>query len=121
MKTYKSIDSYIKSAPKSVQPALRKLRATVRKAAPKATEAISYGMPTLKLNGNLVHFAAFKKHLSFFPGRSGIQAFIKGAAKYQTGKGTLQFPLGESVPYGLVARITRFRAKENLKRKKRAY
>jgi uncharacterized protein YdhG (YjbR/CyaY superfamily) len=118
MKTFTSIDAYIKAAPKTVQPALRKLRATVRKAAPKANEAIRYGMPTLQQNGNLVHFAAFKDHLSFFPGRSGIQTFIKEAAKYLTGKGTLQFPLGEPVPYGLVAKITRFRVKENLKKKR---
>jgi uncharacterized protein YdhG (YjbR/CyaY superfamily) len=113
MKTYTSIDAVIKDAPKKMQPILKKLRATIRKAAPKAEEAIRYGMPTFRLNGkNLVYFMYFKKHLGFFPGRGGIESVVKAAKRYQTGKGALRFELDAPVPYGLVTTIVKRRVKE---------
>lgn len=113
MKTHASIDAVVREAPKAMQSTLKKMRATIRKAAPKAEEAIRYGMPTFRLNGkNLVHFMYFKKHLGFFPGRGSIKLVVKEAKPYQTGKGTLRFELDEPVPYGLVAKIVKARVKE---------
>ena len=115
MKQSKDIDTYIASYPKDVQLLLLKMRATIKKAAPKAEEAISYGIPTYKLNGNLVHFGAFKDHVSFFPTSSGTIAFKKDISKYKVSKGTIQFPLDKPLPLGLITKIVRFRVKENLK------
>ncbi len=113
MKTFASIDEALKEAPKALQPTLKKLRAAIRKAAPKAEEAIRYGMPTFRLNGkNLVYFMHFKTHLGFFPGRGGIESVVKAAKRYQTGKGTLRFELDAPVPYGLVTTIVKRRVKE---------
>jgi len=116
MKKFKDIDAYISGYPKDVQLLLKKLRVTIAKAAPKAEEAISYGIPTYKLNGNLVHFGAFKDHVSFFPTSSGTVVFKKEISKYKVSKGTIQFPLDKSLPLDLVAKIVRFRVKENLKK-----
>ena len=117
MKDVNTIDDYIKSFPKDVQVILEKMRETIKKAAPEATEAISYGIPTFKLNGNLVHFGGFKTHIGFFPAPTGIEAFKKELKIYQTGKGTLQFPLEKPIPFALIARIVKFRVKENLAKK----
>ena len=111
--TAKNIDEYIDRYPKDVQAKLRKIRSTIRKAAPDATEAISYQIPTFKLGGNLIHFAAFPNHISLFPTSSGVAKFQKELAGYETSKGTIQFPLDRPIPYGLITRITRFRVKEN--------
>lgn len=118
MKSYKNIDEYIKNYPKDVQVMLKQLRATIRKAAPKAEEAIKYGIPTFVLNGNLVHFGGFKKHIGFFPGASGVKEFKKVLSAYKTTKGTIQFPLEKKLPLGLVTRIVTFRIKENLRKEK---
>src|SRR2546427_6435791 len=99
---FKTIDEYIKTFPEDVQTILEKMRQTIRKAAPEAEEAISYQIPTFKLNGNLVHFAAFKKHIGFFPTARGVEAFKKELSRYKGSKGTVRFPLDEPVPYGLV-------------------
>lgn len=113
MKTYASIDAVIKAAPKKMQPILRKLRATIHKAVPKAEEAIRYGMPTFRLHDkNLVYFMFFKEHIGFFAGRVGIEADVKAAKRYLTGKSTLRFEVDEPVPYGLVAKIAKLRVKE---------
>lgn len=109
-----TIDEYIASFPPEVQEKLETIRATIRKAAPKAEEAISYMMPTFKLHGNLVHFAAFKNHVSLFPGASGVAAFEEELAGYETSKGTIQFPLGTRIPYGLITKIVKFRVAQNL-------
>jgi uncharacterized protein YdhG (YjbR/CyaY superfamily) len=114
-----SIDAYIAGYPKNVQVILQKLRATIKKAAPKAEEAISYGIPTFKLNGNLVHFGGFKKHVGFFPASSGVRFFKKELSAYKTSKGTIQFPLDQPLPLGLVAKITKFRIRENMKKPNR--
>lgn len=117
-KQFKTIDEYIKTFPKSVQSTLEKVRHTVRKAAPEAVEAISYQMPTFKLNGkNLVHFAAYKDHIGFYPTPSGTEAFEKELSPYKRGKGSVRFPIGKPVPYDLVRKIVMFRIKENVEKK----
>ena len=95
------------------------MRQTIRECAPGAEEAISYQIPTFKLNGNLVHFAAFKDHISFFPTSSGREAFKKELKIYKGGKGTVQFPIDKPIPYDLVRKIVKYRVKENLDKKKR--
>jgi uncharacterized protein YdhG (YjbR/CyaY superfamily) len=115
MKQFKTIDEYIVHFPAAVGVILKKIRTAIRNAAPKAQEAITYGIPTFTLNGkNLVHFGGFKNHVSFFPTSSGVREFSKELAKYNTSRGTVQFPLGKPIPYGLLARIVKFRVRENL-------
>jgi uncharacterized protein YdhG (YjbR/CyaY superfamily) len=102
MKQFRTIDEYIKTFPKNIQRILEKMRQTIKEAAPEAVEAISYQMPTFKLNGkNLVHFAAFKNHIGFYPIPSGIEAFKKELSPYKQGKGSVQFPLDKPIPYDL--------------------
>lgn len=109
-----TIDEYIAGFSPEIQEKLETIRATIRKAAPKAEEAISYMMPTFKLHGNLVHFAALKNHLGFYPGASGIAAFQEELAGYETSKGTVQFPLDKRVPLTLITKIVKFRVQQNL-------
>lgn len=109
---FKTIDEYIAAFPEEVRELLEKLRRVIRASAPGAEEAISYGIPTFKLNGNLVHFAAFKDHISFFPTSSPIPVFKKELAPYKLSKGTVQFPIGKPIPFGLVKKIVRFRVAE---------
>ena len=114
---YKTIDEYINAFPKDIQNILERMRETIRKAAPGAVETISYRMPAFKLNGNLVFFAAFKKHIGFYPTASGIAAFKNKFAAYKFSKGAIQFPLDKPIPYDLVERIVLFRVKENVEKK----
>jgi uncharacterized protein YdhG (YjbR/CyaY superfamily) len=114
-KTPTTIDGYIRTFPRDVQAKLRQLRGIVAHEAPGATEKISYRMPTFFLNGNLVHFAAYARHIGFYPTPSGIEAFRSELAKYQSSKGAVQFPLDEPLPTSLIRRIVRFRVKENTK------
>jgi uncharacterized protein YdhG (YjbR/CyaY superfamily) len=116
---FKSIDEYISAFPPGVQDILEKLRQVIRESAPEASEAISYGMPTFKLNGNLVHFAAFKNHIVFYPNPSAIAAFEKELSAYETSKGAIRFPMDKPLPYGLVEKIVKFRVKEILDKGKR--
>ncbi len=109
-----SIDSYIVQFPDEVQARLQRLRKTILKLAPGATEAMSYKIPTFKLNGNLVHFAAFKKHIGFYPGAAGIAAFQDELAGYKSAKGSVQFPLDQTLPLDLVKKIVKFRVAQNL-------
>jgi len=112
---FKTIDEYIRTFPKDVQTILEKMRKTIREAAPGAVETISYQMPTFKLNGKgLVYFAAFKNHIGFYPIPSGVEAFEKELSPYKQGKGSVQFPIDQPVPYDLVKRIVTFRVNENL-------
>ena len=114
-KPFKTIDEYIRTFPKDVQTILEKMRKTIREAAPGAVETISYQMPTFKLNGRgLVYFAAFKNHIGFYPIPSGVEAFEKELSPYKQGKGSVQFPIDQPVPYDLVKRIVTFRVNENL-------
>ncbi len=109
----KAIDWYIAAFPKNVQGILKKLRKTIRETAPEAEETIAYGIPTFKQNGNLVHFAAFKRHIGFYPTPSAIAAFKKELSSYKQAKGSVQFPIDEPIPFGLVKKIVKFRVKEN--------
>jgi len=110
---FTTIDEYIKTFPKDVQIILEKMRQTIRKAAPEAVEAISYQIPTFKLNGNLVHFGAFKNHIGFYPTSSGIRAFKKQLTPYKGARGSVQFPIEKPIPYDLVGKIVKFRVKES--------
>ena len=114
-----TIDEYIAGFPKDVQVILKRIRSTVRKAAPGATEKISYQMPTFFLEGNLVHFAAFKTHIGFYPVPTGIEKFQKELSAYEVGKGSVKFPFDEPIPYELTENIVKFRIKENLEKEKR--
>jgi uncharacterized protein YdhG (YjbR/CyaY superfamily) len=113
MKGPETVDAYIAGFPPEVRAVLRKMRATIRKAAPDAVEKISWGMPAYSLDGMLTFFAAFKDHVSLFPSPSGLLKFKKELAPYGTSKGTVRFPLGEPVPFGLITRIVKYRVKEN--------
>ncbi|HUH97596.1 MAG TPA: DUF1801 domain-containing protein [Anaerolineales bacterium] len=114
-----SIDDYIARCPAGVQKKLKDLRAVIKASAPDAVEKISYQIPTFYLKGNLVHFAAFKNHIGFYPTASGVQAFGRETAKYASTKGTIQFPLDKPLPLKLVSKIVKFRVAENLRRAER--
>jgi len=113
-----SIEEYISSFPKETQALLEQVRETIRKAAPTASEVISYQMPAYKLNGILVWFAAYSKHIGFYPGASGIEAFKKELSIYKGAKGSVQFPLDKPLPLELISKIVLFRIHENPQREK---
>jgi uncharacterized protein YdhG (YjbR/CyaY superfamily) len=111
-----NIDEYIAGFPNDVQEILQKIRMTIRKAAPEAEEAIKYQIPTFTLKGNLVHFAAFKKHIGFYPAPTGTEKFQKELSVYKGAKGSVRFPLDKPIPFDLISKIVKFRVKENLER-----
>jgi uncharacterized protein YdhG (YjbR/CyaY superfamily) len=113
-----NIDEYISGFPNETQKALQQLRATIKKAAPQAEEVISYAMAAFKLNGMLVWFGGFSTHIGFYPGASGIAAFKKELSVYKGAKGSVQFPLANPLPLGLITKIVKFRVAENLQRAK---
>ncbi len=112
-KQYKTIDEYIAMFPKNIRDILEKLRQVIKEWAPEAEETINYGIPTFKLNGNLVHFAAFKNHIGFYPTPSAIVAFKKELSPYKQAKGSVQFPIDKPIPFDIVKKIVKFRIKEN--------
>ncbi len=115
---YETIDDYISTFSPNVRNILEEIRRAIRDAAPTAEEAISYGMPTFKLHGNLVHFAAYKNHIGFYPsGPSAIEAFKDQLSEYDQSKGTIRFPLDQPIPLELVKQIVRFRVKQNESKK----
>ncbi len=115
----KTVEEYIAGFPKDVQQILKKIRTTIRKAAPEAKETISYGIPTFKLNGPVVYFAAFKKHIGFYPMTAPVkEKFKKELAGYEGGKGTVKFPLDGPIPHGLISKLVKFKIQENLERTK---
>ncbi|MBK7182317.1 MAG: DUF1801 domain-containing protein [Bacteroidetes bacterium] len=118
MKTFANINEYVLSFPKETQMLLEQMRMTIQKAAPNATESMKYGMPTFELMGNLVHFAAYKHHIGFYPAPSGIVAFKDELKTYVTSKGAIQFPIDKKLPLALVTKITKFRVKESLEKAK---
>lgn len=109
-----TIDEYIAGFPTDVQQILQEIRMTIRNAAPDAAEAMKYQIPTFTLEGNLVHFAAYKKHMGFYPAPSGIEAFREELSPYEMSKGAVRFPLDEPIPFDLIDKIVRFRVQENL-------
>lgn len=113
---YATIDEYIVQFPTVVAQKLTELRKVIRKAAPEAGEKISYGIPTFTYHGNLVHFAAFKNHIGFYPAPSGISAFKKELSMYKQAKGSVQFPLDKPLPLALIQKIVVFRAEENTRK-----
>jgi uncharacterized protein YdhG (YjbR/CyaY superfamily) len=113
----RDIDEYILFHPESVRMQLETLRQTIRKAAPKAEEVISYQMPAFKFYGMLVYFAAYKTHIGFYPTGSGIASFKKELDKYETSKGTVRFPIDKPLPLGLIGKMVKFRVKENFEKK----
>ncbi len=113
-----TIDEYISLYPLEVQELLQKVRMVIKKAAPEAIEAIKYQLPTFVLNGNLVHFGAFKNHIGFYPAPSGISVFKQELSVYEGGKGSIQFPIDKEVPFDLIGRIVQFRVRENLEKVK---
>ena len=106
---FKTIDDYISSFPPGTQKILTQIRHTIAENAPEATEKISYNIPTFCLNGNLVHFAGYKNHIGFYPDPTAMEKFEKDLSPYKTGKGSVQFPLNEEIPYNLIAEIVRYR------------
>jgi uncharacterized protein YdhG (YjbR/CyaY superfamily) len=113
-----TIDEYIASFPAEVQAILQEIRRTIHAAAPEATEKISYQMPTFYLKGNLVHFAAWKNHIGFYPTPSGTEEYEKELSRYHRARGSVQFPINEPMPLDLITRIVQFRLAENLDKQK---
>lgn len=113
---YESIDAYISMFPPDVQEILNRLRDVIKESAPGAEEKISYQMLTFALHGNLVHFAAYKNHIGFYPAASGIEAFKDELSQYKGAKGSVQFPIEKPLPYDLISRIVKYRVAENLRK-----
>ena len=111
--TAKSIDEYISTSPDRIKTRLSKVREIVKRNAPHAEEAISYGIPTFRLNGNLVHFAGCNNHIGFYTTPSGMEAFKEQIAQYESAKGSVKFPLSEPLPEKLIAEIVKYRVEEN--------
>ena len=116
---HETIDEYIAGFPTDIQNVLQQIRANVKLAAPAAKEAIKYAMPTFTLNGNLVHFAAFKNHIGFYPAPTETPAFKKTLSGYKTGKGSVQFPLDKPMPLKLIMQIVRLRVKMDMLKAKK--
>jgi uncharacterized protein YdhG (YjbR/CyaY superfamily) len=114
----RNIDEYIAAFPKDVQVKLSEIRDVIKKAAPKAEEAIKYGIPTYVLHGNLVHFGGFKNHLGFYPAPQGIEEFKKELSVYKGSKGAIQFPYDQPLPKSLIAKIVKFRIARTLEKQK---
>jgi uncharacterized protein YdhG (YjbR/CyaY superfamily) len=113
-----NIDEYIGGFPNDVQEILEKVRMTIHKAAPDAKEKISYSMPAFEQNGIVVYFAAFKNHIGLYALPSGHEQFKKELSKYKSGKGSVQFPLNQPMPFDLISKIVKFRVQENLQKVK---
>jgi uncharacterized protein YdhG (YjbR/CyaY superfamily) len=118
-KQFKTIDEYIGMFPEDVRAILNELRQTIKEAAPEAEETINYQIPTFTFHGNLVHFAAFKNHIGFYPTPSGMEAFKQELSGYKGAKGSVQFPIDQPLPLSLIRRIVEYRVKENVERKQK--
>ncbi len=115
-KKIQSVGEYLRNQPRETQVRLNAIRMIVRRLAPDAVERISYRMPAYFLNGALVWFAAFKNHIGFYPGASGVAAFRHEIENYKSAKGSIQFPLDQPLPTALIKRIVKYRVQENLAR-----
>lgn len=118
MNKLSNIDEYISDFPVEVQKILEQIRGAIKETAPGTIEVISYGMPAFKLNGILVWFAAYSKHVGFYPHSTGIEAFKRELSTYKSSKGAVQFPLGKPLPLDLIIEIVKFRLSENLQKEK---
>jgi len=116
-KQFETVDDYIAKFNQKVQKILKEIRQTNRDSAPNAKETISYQIPTYKLNGNLVHFAAYENHIGFYPTPSALKEFKKELSQYDIGKGTIKLPIDEPIPIDLIKRLVKFRVNENLAKK----
>jgi uncharacterized protein YdhG (YjbR/CyaY superfamily) len=114
-----TIDEYIGAAPKEAKKKLREMLACIRAAAPGATEGLKWGMPAFAYRRILVTFAAYKRHIGFYPTPSAVKAFAKDLAKFKTADASIQFPLEDPLPLDLVRKITEFRVRESLKEDKK--
>lgn len=112
---YSTIDEYIALYPPEVQEKLQAIRKVIRESAPDATEKISWRMPTFYMNGNLIHFAAFKNHIGLYPGASGIANFEYRFTEYKSSKGAVQFPMNKPLPFELITEIVRFCVADKIK------
>jgi uncharacterized protein YdhG (YjbR/CyaY superfamily) len=118
-KQFKTMDEYINTFPDDVQRILNELRQAIKETTPEAQETINYQIPTFTLNGNLVHFAAFKDHIGFYPTPSGMEAFKEELSAYKGAKGSVQFPIDQPLPLPLIRKIVEYRVKENVERKQK--
>jgi len=118
MKKPKNFDDYLSGRPVRIQKVLKQLRATIKKAAPRAEEVISYGMPAYKMHGIVVYFAAHSQHIGLYPTASGIRAFQRELSLYTWARGSVRFPLDKPLPVRLITRIVKFRVAENLAKAK---
>jgi uncharacterized protein YdhG (YjbR/CyaY superfamily) len=118
MKKPENFEDYISAFPVETQKRMEKIRAIVKRAAPLAEEVISYGMPSFRLNGRLLYFAAFRNHIGFYPMATGVEAFKSLLADYKWAKGSIQFPLSKPLPMNLISDIVKFRVQENLAKAK---
>jgi len=118
---FNDVDSYISSFPGETQKLLERIRQTINKAAPEAKESINYGIPTMTYYGNLVHFAAFKNHIGFYPGPEGIEAFRSELSVYEGGKGSVKFPIDKPIPFDLIKAIVKFRVIRNAEKAKEKF
>jgi uncharacterized protein YdhG (YjbR/CyaY superfamily) len=108
----KTVSQYISAHPKNVREILKKIRATILDAAPNAEESISYGIPTFKIDGARIYFAAFKDHIGIYPVTPDVKAKLKELSRYKGGKGTVQLPLDEPIPYALIRRIVKLKIQQ---------
>lgn len=115
----KNFDDYIIGFPKETQKYLKQVRNTIKKAAPDAEEVISYGMPSFRQNGQLLYYAAFKKHIGIYPMATAVEAFKPRLSSYKWAKGSIQFPLDKTLPLDLISDIVKFRVQENIAKVKR--
>jgi|ERR1700694_1852015 len=113
---FKTVAEYISALPENARSAAEQMRQTIKKAAPKAEEVISYQMPAFKYFGMLVYFAVYKNHVGFYPRASGIKAFQKELSSYEGAKGSVRFPMGQPLPLGLITKMVKYRAKENMEK-----
>jgi len=112
----KTIDEYIGGFPEEIQERLKKIRLTIRNAAPEAKETIKYQMPTFTLKGNLISFAAYKRHIALYPAPEGDEQFNLELSAYKAEKSTVRFPLDRPIPYDLISRIVKYRIEDNQRR-----
>lgn len=119
MENYQSVEEYIASFPSDLQERLVHLRQFIRGLVPEAGEKMAYGIPTFTLNGNLVHYAAYRSHIGFYPGAEAMQHFLPELSAYHTSKGTVQFPLDQPLPLALIEKIVKYRVAQSQAKKKR--